>query len=52
MNDRKQITLRIPDEVYEALKDSGEQIGLNIKSMILLAVAFELGLFLKTHQQQ
>lgn len=36
--DRKQITLRIPDKVYEALKGEAADMGLSVNELILLKV--------------
>lgn len=34
--DRKQITLRIPGKVYEALKDEAVDMGLSVNELIML----------------
>lgn len=34
--DRKQITLRIPGKVYEALKDEAADIGVSVNELIML----------------
>ena len=49
---KKQITLRLPDEVYGALRDESEKIGLNITAMILLAIAVDFGFLSSIHRQQ
>ena len=49
---KKQITLRLPDEVYGALRDEAEKIGLNITAMILLAIAVDFGFLSSIHRQQ
>lgn len=36
--DRKQITLRIPDEEYEALKKLSERLSLPIQDLIIIAL--------------
>lgn len=48
----KQITLRIPREIYEALKEIGDKTGLNITSLIVLTMNLELGNFSNIHQLQ
>lgn len=34
----KQITLRIPEEVYEALKEEAEEMGVSVNELILLKI--------------
>lgn len=43
MGCRKQITLRLPDEVYEALKEAGKYLGFNHQNLILLAILHSIG---------
>lgn len=42
---RKQITLRIPGTVYEALGKMSNESGISIHSLILTALSFHLGIF-------
>ncbi len=49
---RKQITLRIPDRVYEALREMGEETGITIHSLILVALSLQFGIFGDTLQLQ
>ena len=35
---KKQITLRLPDEVYGALREAAEKSGLSINELILLKI--------------
>lgn len=42
---RKQITLRIPGTVYEALGKMSNESGISIHSLILMALSFHLGIF-------
>ena len=35
---KKQITLRIPDEVYEALKKEAERMGISVNNLVLRAL--------------
>ena len=35
---KKQITLRLPDEVYGALRDESEKSGMSINEIILLRI--------------
>ncbi len=41
--DRKQITLRLPGKMYEALKDISVDVGLPLHALIILAINQELG---------
>lgn len=36
--ERKQITLRVPEEVYEALKSEAKQKGITVNELILLKI--------------
>lgn len=36
--DKKQISLRIPDEVYEALKKEAERMGISVTELIMLKI--------------
>lgn len=40
---RKQITLRVPKEVYEALREMSEETGLPIHSLVLVALNHRIG---------
>ena len=42
MKERKQITLRVPEEVYEALKSEADQKLLSIHEMIMIAIDYFL----------
>ena len=48
----KQITLRIPIKTYEALKEMSKKTGLNITSLIVLAMNLEIKNFSNIHQLQ
>ena len=37
-DDRTQLTLRIPKEIYEALKEEAEAIGISVNELILLKI--------------
>lgn len=50
--ERKQITLRIPDEVYEALREIGKEAGITIHSLVLMALCEHIGFFGDTPQSQ
>lgn len=43
MRDKKQITLRLPDEVYEALEKAGTYLGFNLQNLILIAILHSIG---------
>ena len=36
--DKKQITLRIPDEIHEALKKEAEREGISVNNLVLRAL--------------
>ena len=36
MTGKKQITLRLPDELYEALRAEAKRLGLDLKSLIVV----------------
>lgn len=38
MESRKQITLRLPEEVYEALKRMSDELDLGIQHLIIIAL--------------
>lgn len=40
MKERKQITLRIPDGVYEALKEEAERMGISTHELIMWAIDY------------
>lgn len=42
MKGRKQITLRMPKEQYEALKKESKKIGISTHEMIIHAISFFL----------
>lgn len=35
---KKQITLRLPDEVYGALREIGKDMGLTLQSLVIIAL--------------
>ena len=37
-DDRTQLTLRLPKEIYEALKEEAEAIGISVNELILLKI--------------
>ena len=37
-DDRIQLTLRLPKEIYEALKEEAEAIGISVNELILLKI--------------
>ena len=37
-DDRTQLTLRLPQEIYEALKEEAEAIGISVNELILLKI--------------
>ena len=39
MEERKQITLRLPDKVYEALRAEAKEKGLTVNDLILLRIS-------------
>lgn len=43
--ERKQITLRIPDEVYGALERISRETGISIHSLVLTALCYRFGIF-------
>lgn len=50
--ERKQITLRIPDEVYGALVRIGQETGITIHSLVLMALCEHLEIFGDNLQSQ
>lgn len=50
MSEHKQITLRIPENIYEALQDLSDKTGFSVKDLILLAVLHSSHKFLKQHK--
>ena len=36
--DKKQITLRIPDEIHEALKKESERMGISVTELVMYAI--------------
>lgn len=44
-NDKKQITLRIPDELYKALQKIDSEYNLSINSLVILSLLVEFGVF-------
>ena len=44
MDDKKRITLRLPDELYGALKEISEATGITIHSLVLAAICRHLNM--------
>lgn len=46
----KKITLRLPDEVYGALKVMSDELNIGMNSLVAMAVAYHVGKFSNTAQ--
>lgn len=44
MEDKKRITLRLPDELYGALKKISEATGITIHSLVLFSICHHLSM--------
>lgn len=44
MEDKKKITLRLPDELYGALKEVSKTTGITIHSLVLAAICRHLNI--------
>ncbi len=44
MDDKKRITLRLPDELYGALKEVSKTTGITIHSLVLAAICRHLNI--------
>lgn len=51
MKDKK-ITLRLPEEVHEALKQMSGELNIGINSLVNLAIAYHVGKFSNNAQLQ
>lgn len=43
----KQITLRLPEKLYEALEGTGKKLGVNCQNLILIAILHSIGLLVR-----
>ena len=49
---KKEITLRIPVYIYEALKMISDDTGISLTDLILFSISFHFGYFSNTHRLQ
>ncbi|EEP28240.1 ribbon-helix-helix protein, CopG family [Shuttleworthella satelles] len=50
-SDAKQITLRIPEEIYEALKEEAEKMGVSVNQICIHAIRHWLDQFCRENPQ-